>query len=63
MYSVVFSKNAHIRPVEYFSLKDAIKAKLAIEITRPSGKAVILDEDGYIMSAREQTLYIIQNLA
>ncbi len=63
MYTVVFPKNSHIRPNEAVSLKDAIKTKLALEINRPSEDgAVILDEDGYIMSSREQSLYIIQNL-
>lgn len=62
MYSVTYPKYAHIQPVDNLSLKDAIKAKLAFEINRPSGMAIIIDEDGYIVSTREQTLYIIQNL-
>ncbi len=63
MYTVVFPKNHHIRPSEQVSLKDAIKTKLALAINRPNSEgAVILDKDGYIMSTREQNLYIIQNL-
>ncbi len=63
MYTVLFPKNAHISKIEKTSLKDAIITKLALQVNRPScDRAVILDEDGYIMSSRDQALYIIQNL-
>ncbi len=63
MYTILYPKNPHIRFLEQKSLQSAIKAKLALEINcLPGDKVTILDEDGYIVSTREISRFIIQKL-
>jgi len=58
MFTVNAPESPHLGKVVLDSLIKAIRTKHAWQVNQPGCHAIITDEDGYVVSSREQSAYL-----
>lgn len=58
MFTVSAPESPHLGNVKISTLKRAIKIKHAWQVNQPGTHAIITDDNGYVVSSREQSMYL-----